>query len=149
MATIRLPADFRDFLKLLKSHCVEYLLVGGYAVCFHGYYRTTADMDLWVAVNPENATRTAKAIREFGFDVAELSENLFLQPGRVVRMGLEPVRIEVLTGISGCEFESCFARRVVTTLDGVEVNVISLPDLIENKLKSARLKDLDDVAKLR
>ena len=148
MATIRLPADFRDFLKLLNSHRVEYLLVGGYAVCFHGYYRNTGDMDLWIAVHRENASKMVSLIHEFGFDVPELSEALFLQKGRIIRMGLEPVRIEVLTEISGCEFADCYQQKVEATLDGIPVNVISLADLIKNKLKSGRLKDLDDARKL-
>ena len=148
MATIRLPADFRDFLRLLNSHRVEYLLVGGYAVCYHGYYRTTGDLDLWVAVHRENAAKLVPLIREFGFDVPELSEALFLQKGRVIRMGVEPVRIELLTEISGCDFTQCYAQKVEATLDGVPVRIIALPDLIKNKLKSDPLKDLDDARKL-
>lgn len=148
MATIRLPADFRDFLKLLHSHRVEYLLVGGYAVCYHGYYRTTADMDLWIAVHRQNAAKMVPLIREFGFDVPELSEALFLQKGRIIRMGVEPVRIEVLTEISGCEFAECYSQKVEAMLDGVPVKIIGLADLIKNKLRSGRLKDLDDARKL-
>jgi predicted nucleotidyltransferase len=148
MATIRLPADFREFLKLLNSHRVEYLLVGGYAVCYHGYYRNTGDMDLWIAVNRKNASKMARLIREFGFNVPELSEALFLQKGRIIRMGIEPVRIEILTEISGCEFADCYQQKVKAILDGIPVKIISLPDLIKNKLKSGRLKDLDDARKL-
>jgi len=148
MATIRLPADFRDFLKLLNSHRVEYLLVGGYAVCYHGYYRTTGDMDLWVAVHGDNAAKLVSLIREFGFDVPELCEALFLEKGRIVRMGVEPVRIELLTEISGCEFAACYRQRVEASLDGIPVKIIGLADLIKNKLKSGRLKDLEDARKL-
>jgi hypothetical protein len=148
MATIRLPEDFRDFLKLLNSHRVEYLLVGGYAVCYHGYYRNTGDIDIWIAVSPENAARMVTLIRKFGFDVPELSDALFLQKGRIIRMGVEPVRIEVLTEISGCQFADCYAQRVADTLDDIPVNIISLADLIKNKLKSGRLKDLEDARKL-
>ena len=148
MATIRLPADFRDFLKLLHSHRVEYLLVGGYAVCYHGHYRNTGDIDFWVAVHRENATRLVKLIREFGFDVPDLSEELFLQKGRIVRMGVEPVRIELLTEISGCEFADCYSRRIDATLDSIPVSIIGLPDLLRNKLKAGRVKDLDDASKL-
>jgi hypothetical protein len=148
MATTRLPADFRDFLKLLNSHRVEYLLIGGYAVCYHGYYRNTVDIDFWVAVNDQNAHKISTLIREFGFDVPELSDELFLQKGRIVRMGIEPTRIEILTQISGCDFSECYERRVDGTLDGVPVTIISLPDLIKNKLSSGRLKDLDDAQKL-
>lgn len=148
MATIRLPEDFRDFLKLLNSHRVEYLLVGGYAVCYHGHYRNTGDIDFWVAVHPENATRLVRLIREFGFNAPDLSEELFLQKGRIVRMGVEPVRIELLTEISGCEFNDCYSRRVDATLDSLPVSIIGLPDLLRNKLKAGRVKDLDDASKL-
>ena len=148
MATIRLPADFRDFLKLLHSHRVEYLLVGGYAVCYHGYYLTTANMNLWIADHRQNAAKMVRLIREFGFDVPELSEALFLQKGRIIRMGVEPVRIEVLTEISGCEFAECYSQKVEAMLDGVPVKIIGLADLIKNKLRSGRLKDLDDARKL-
>ncbi len=148
MATIRLPADFRDFLKLLNSHRVEYLLVGGYAVCYHGYYRNTGGMDFWIAVNPDNAAKMVRLIREFGFDVPALSEALFLQPGRIIRMGVEPTRIEVLTEISGCDFGECYARRTEGRVDGIPVNIISLPDLIRNKLKAGRLQDLNDAREL-
>jgi hypothetical protein len=89
-----------------------------------------------------------RLIREFGFDVPELSEDLFLQRGRIIRMGVEPTRIEILTEISACDFAECYARRVEATIDAVPANLISLPDLVRNKLKSGRLKDLDDAQKL-
>jgi hypothetical protein len=148
MATIRLPADFRDFLKLLNSHRVEYLLIGGYAVCYHGFYRTTADIDLWVAVSPENAAKLVRLIREFGFETPELKEDLFLQQGRMIRMGVEPTRIELLTEISGCNFASCYGRKIESSIDGVPVSIIHREDLITNELRSGRLKDLLDVQKL-
>jgi hypothetical protein len=148
MATIRLPADFQDFLKLLNSHRVEYLLVGGYAVCFHGYYRNTVDIDFWIAVSPENARRLVQLIREFGFETPELSEKLFLDKGRMIRMGIEPTRIEILTEISGRDFSAAYERRIESTIDGIPVKVIGRDDLIANKLKSGRLKDLLDAQKL-
>jgi len=148
MATIRLPADFRDFLKLLNSHRVEYLLIGGYAVCYHGYYRNTADIDFWIAVHPQNAAKMVKLIGEFGFQTPQLQESLFLQKGRIVRMGIEPTRIEILTEISGCDFAECYPHRIETFLDGTPVKLISLPDLLRNKQQSGRLKDLDDFQKL-
>jgi hypothetical protein len=133
---------------LLHSRHVEYLLVGGYAVCYHGYYRNTVDIDFWIGLNPENAAKLTELIREFGFNVPELSANLFLQKGRMIRMGVEPTRIEILTEISGCEFSECYDRRVDATLDGLPVKIIGLSDLIKNKLSSGRLKDLDDAQKL-
>ena len=145
---IRLPADFRDFLKLLNSSHVDYLLVGGYAVCYHGHYRNTGDIDLWIAVNSENANRMVRVLKEFGFDTPEISESLFLQKGRMIRMGTEPTRIEILTEISGCDFADAYSRLIEGVIDGIPVKIISLPDLIHNKLKSGRLKDLDDASKL-
>jgi hypothetical protein len=148
MATIRLPADFQDFLKLLNSHRVEYLLIGGYAVCYHGYYRNTGDIDFWIAVSPENAEKLVSVIKEFGFQTPQPSKQLFLTKGRIIRMGIEPTRIEILTEISACDFADCYPRRVQATIAGLPVNVVSLADLIRNKIKSGRLKDLDDVQKL-
>ncbi len=148
MATIRLPADFRDFLKLLNSNHVEYLLIGGYAVCYHGYYRNTNDIDFWIAMHPENAGKLTRLVREFGFALPEVKEELFLQKGRLIRMGIEPTRIEILTEISACDFTECYARRVEGVIDGVSVNIISRQDLIRNKPKSGRLKDLDDAQQL-
>src|SRR5437762_5831013 len=120
MATIQLPPDFKEFLRLLNSRQVEYLLVGGYAVSYHGYPRATGDMDVWIARDRQNAERIVAALREFGFDSPELSGEVFLQAERVIRMGLPPFRIEVLTTISGVNFAECYAERIVDVIDGVE-----------------------------
>jgi predicted nucleotidyltransferase len=143
-----LPNDFKEFLKLLRDHDVKYLLIGGYAVGFHGYTRSTNDIDFWIAMAPDNAVRVVEVLREFGFDVPELSPHLFLTPDRIVRMGNEPVRIEVATSISGVEFDNCYAGRVESVLDGVPVNVINLRDLRVNKQASARAKDIADLENL-
>src|SRR5690348_10546085 len=104
-----LPQDFKEFLQLLNTNRVEYLLVGGYAVGYYGYVRATADMDVWISCNPENAVKAVKTLREFGFDVPELSEELFLKPESIVRMGVPPFRLEVFTSISGVSFQECYA----------------------------------------
>ena len=144
-----LPSDFRDFLKLLNSRNVRYLLIGGYAVGYHGYSRATADMDLWIDIHPDNATRVVSALREFGFSSAELEASLFLEEGKVVRMGVPPVRIEILTTISGVSFGDCYPQRVTAQIDGVEVPVISLAHLKINKRASGRFKDLADLEQLK
>jgi len=141
---IMLPTDFKEFLKLLNERAVEYLLIGGYAVGYHGYPRATNDLDLWVAVHPRNAGQIVLALRDFGFKVPELSAELFLREDNIVRMGVPPMRIELLTTISGVDFGACYARRVVDVLDGVQVNLISLDDLKTNKKAAGRYKDLDD-----
>ena len=148
MATIQLPPDFKDFLKLLKEHRVQYLLIGGYAVGYHGYPRATADMDIWVAITPDNAERIVAALRDFGFDVPELSVDLFLQENQIVRMGVPPVKLELVTSISGVEFDKCYRERIIDILDGVEVNLIDLKHLKINKKASGRYKDLADLENL-
>ncbi len=148
MATINLPPDFKEFLRLLNAQQVEYLLIGGYAVAYHGYPRATADMDIWIAAHPRNAERVVAALKEFGFDLPELSPELFLKEGQIIRMGVPPVRIEIATGISGVSFERCYAARVVDVLDEVEVNLISLADLKVNKKAAGRHRDLDDLEHL-
>ncbi len=145
---ITLPPDFKEFLRLLNTHGVEYLLIGGYAVGYHGYPRATNDMDIWIAIHPNNAERMVTVLRAFGFETPDLSIDLFLQDHTIVRMGLPPMRIEVLTTISGVQFAACYAERVSTMLDGVDVNLISLPYLKINKQASGRYKDLDDLEHL-
>jgi predicted nucleotidyltransferase len=148
MATTRLPPDFKEFLQLLGANGVEYLLIGGYAVSYHGYPRTTGDMDLWVALNRRNAENVVAALRAFGFEMPELSAELFLEEDRIIRLGVPPFRIELLTAISGVEFGECYERRVVDSIDGVPVNIIRLEDLKANKQASGRAKDLDDLEHL-
>lgn len=148
MATIRLPLDFKEFLQLLNAHHVEYLLIGGYAVGYHGYPRATADMDVWVAIHPHNAEKLVTVLKEFGFDLPELSADLFLKDNQIIRMGVPPVKIEITTTISGVTFEECYTERVVDVLDGVEVNLIDLKHLKINKKASGRHKDLNDLENL-
>jgi predicted nucleotidyltransferase len=148
MAIINLPPDFREFLRLLNAHRVEYLLIGGYAVAYHGYPRATADMDIWIATHPRNAAQVVAALKEFGFDVPELSAELFQTENQIIRMGNPPVRIEIATGISGVNFAECYAARVIDVLDGLEVSLISLHDLKLNKRAAGRYKDLDDLENL-
>jgi len=148
MATIHLPSDFKEFLQLLNSHRVEYLLIGGYAVGYHGYPRATADMDIWIAIRPKNAKKVVAALKEFGFDVPELSVGLFLKENQIIRMGVPPVKIDIATTISGVTFAECYAERVIDILDGVKVNIISLKHLKANKKASGRHKDLNDLENL-
>jgi len=143
-----LHQDFKDFLNLLNDHQVEYLLVGGYAVSIHGYPRYTGDIDIWIEVSRGNARRMVAVMKEFGFDVNTLSEEMFLDPNRMARLGREPVKIEVLNSISGVEFGEAYARGVDVEVDGVRIPVISLADLRANKLASGRLKDLADLENL-
>ncbi len=148
MATIHLSPDFKEFLKLLNAHQVEYLLIGGYAVSYHGYPRATVDMDIWIALQPANAERIVAVLKEFGFDLPELSPELFLKEWQVIRLGVPPVRIELATTVSGVNFNECYAERLTDILDGVKVNLISLKHLKINKKASGRHQDLADLENL-
>jgi hypothetical protein len=148
MATIHLPPDFKEFLRLLSVHKVEYLLIGGYAVGYYGYPRATADMDIWIAMNPANSDRIVAVLKEFGFELPELSPELFLKEWQIIRLGVPPVRIELATTISGVNFSECYAQCVVDVLDGVKVNLISLKHLKANKKASGRHQDLADLENL-
>jgi hypothetical protein len=148
MATPALARDFKEFLKLLNSNHVEYLLIGGYAVGIHGHIRATNDLDIWVSATAENAGKVERSLREFGFASAGLTVDLFLEPNNVVRMGVPPIRIEILTSISGVQFELCYAEKEMIQIEELVVPVISLPRLRENKLASGRAKDLADLENL-
>ena len=148
MATINLPPDFKELLKLLNSHQVEYLIIGGYAVAYHGYPRATADIDVWIAATPENTEKVVAVLREFGFGLPELTPELFQKPDQIIRMGVPPMRVEILTGISGLNFSECYPRRIVDLLDGIEANLIDLTNLKINKKAAGRHKDLDDLENL-
>ena len=143
-----LPDDFRDFLKLCNRKRVKYLLIGGYAVGHYGYPRATGDMDVWIERSTENAGKMVAVLIAFGFDVPELSADLFLEEGKIVRMGVPPIRLEILNDISGVEFAECYSSRKRVKLDGIMVDVISLGHLKINKAAAGRPKDLDDLEHL-
>ena len=146
MATIQLPPDFKEFLRLLNSSSVEYLVIGGYAVNYYGFARATAGLDIWIAISPDNARRITEALRGFGFTQADAS--LFQRTRQIIRMGVPPVRLEILTTISGVDFADCYSRRLQAELDGATVNFIQLDDLKRNKQASGRLKDRVDLEQL-
>ena len=140
--------DFKDFLSLLNSRGVEYLLVGGYAVGYHGYPRSTGDMDVWIALSNSNAQKAATVLRDFGMPKDAVSKELFLERDKVIRMGVPPIRIEVITSASGVDFAECYSRREVIEIEGIPINFISLEDLKANKRACGRYKDLEDLEHL-
>lgn len=144
----RLAGDFKEFLKLCNRKRVKYLLIGGYAVGHYGYPRATADMDIWIEISPENAAKMVEVMIAFGFGVPELSPDLFLERGKILRMGVPPLRLEILNEIDGVTFERCYSARNRVMMDRIKVNVISLEHLKVNKAASGRMKDLDDLEHL-
>jgi hypothetical protein len=123
-------------------------VVGGYAVTYHGYPRTTGDLDLWIDRTETNAGRVVDALRAFGFDVPTLAPSLFLEEDRIVRIGHPPLRVEVFPSISGVDFAPCYDERVADALGDVEATIIGLECLKKNKRASGRHKDLDDLENL-
>ena len=148
MAKIELHPDFKDFLRLLNSHNVRYLLVGGYAVGYHGYPRATGDMDIWIEMSESNSKKVASAFRDFGMPDEAISEELFLETNKVIRIGVPPVRLEVITSASGVDFNECYSNREVVEIEGIPINLISLQDLKKNKRAAGRHKDLEDMEHL-
>ncbi len=144
----KLDANFADFLKSLNARGVEYLVVGGYAVGYHGFVRATGDLDVFVRLSAENAANLIAAFADFGCTVPELTAAVFLEPGRIVRLGVPPIRLEVMNEISGVTFEECFGKRIEETIDGLRVCFIDRESLLLNKRAAGRPKDLADIAAL-
>lgn len=144
----RLQADLREFIVLLNSHKVEYLLVGGHAVAFHGHPRFTGDIDFFIRTTPPNVQRVLDVLTAFGFGGLGISEHDLLEPGHIVQLGQPPNRIDILTSISGVDFDSAWQARVQTTMDDQPVPLIGWSELVQNKRAAGRKKDLADLEKL-
>jgi hypothetical protein len=148
MAKMQLPPDFSEFLSLLNSERVEYLLLGGYAIAYYGVPRATGVMDVWVNPEPANTERLVAALRRFDLDDPAITAARFQEPGQVFRIGFPPLRIKLLASVSGLEFQAAYARRRIARLNQVEVSLVALDDLRANKLAAGRRKDLDDLDQL-
>lgn len=146
---MNLQKDIREFVALLLSRKVEFLLVGGYALAFHGAARFTEDIDFLVVVSPENAAKLADLIEEFGFGELGLSKEDFLEPDQVIQLGRAPNRIDLLTGISGVGWDEAWRSRIEVEFDGFQIPVIGKLALEANKQATGRPQDLADLARLR
>ena len=145
---MKLQEDLREFVALLLSLGVDFVVVGGHAVAFHGYPRLTDDLDLLVRPSPENGERVFDAIRQFGFGDIGISPEDFLAPDRVIQLGRPPNRIDLLTNIYGVTIEEIWRSRVPASLDGLAVMMIGREALVLNKRATARPQDLVDADKI-
>ncbi len=136
--------DFKDLLAAFADSNVECVLIGGYAVAFHGRPRATKDLDLLVGSSGPNRERLARALQVFGAPVSVVEAARSLKESEIVYFGISPLRVDLLASASGIKFEEVYSRAVHTTLDGVPLRVIALDDLIANKRASGRPQDLDD-----
>lgn len=140
--------DFKEFVQLLIKNQVEYLIVGGYAVSIHGYPRYTGDLDIWINSTDSNAQKVLSCIKEFGFSSCELTESDFTKKYGIIQLGYPPVRIDIINNVDGVNFEECFQKKSIIEVENLQVNFISLEDLITNKKTTARPRDIDDVENL-
>lgn len=140
--------DFRDLLKLFNAHKVEYVVIGGYALAFHGAPRYTGDLDIFVKPDPENAQRIMKALGAFGFGSLELTAEDFQSPDRVIQLGVPPVRIDIVTSVTNITWETAAANRIEGKYGDVVAFYMGRAEFVANKRAVGRKKDLADLEAL-
>ncbi len=146
---LNLNQDFKEFIQSLNDNHVRYLVIGGYAVAFHGHPRYTKDIDIWLDSTPENAKRVVNALKQFGFGSLGLQQEDFLVSEQVIQLGYPPKRIDLLTSLEQMDFQECYQSRREVTLNGVLVNFIDLPHLRKSKQVAGRYQDLADLENLQ
>ncbi len=140
--------DFKELLELFNAHKVEYVIIGGYALAFHGAPRYTGDIDLLVRPEQKNARKVLEALKDFGFAALDLSISDFSSPEKVVQLGVSPVRVDIVTSITGLTWEQVASNRVGSTYGDVPVHYIGRQEFIANKKAISRYKDLADIEML-
>ena len=140
-----LNQDFSEFIQSLNAHDVHYLVIGGYAVAFHGHPRYTKDLDIWLEASPTNAERVIRAVEQFGFGSLGLTPEDFLAPDQVIQLGYPPSRIDLVTAADGVEFSDSYLTRVTAKIGQTRVDFIDLEHLIKNKEATGRPQDLADL----
>ncbi len=143
-----LDPDFNEFLRLFLAHEVRFLVVGGYAVAAHGLPRATGDLDAWIWVDEQNASRVIAALTEFGFGSLGLTTSDFKAPDSVVQLGDPPHRIDIMTNVDGVSFDAAWERRFAVEIDGRPIPFIGRDDLIANKRAAGRPQDVADATRL-
>jgi len=140
-----LSKDFTDFVVLLNKHKVNYMVIGGYALAFHGKPRHTGDLDIWIDLSDANAQKMIGVVNDFGMSSLGLEKADFLQKGGITQIGYPPLRIDILNEIDGVDFEEAYTNKLIIDIDVLPVNYIGLDDLIKNKQVSGRKQDISDV----
>jgi len=141
--------DFKEFIRLLNQNSVRYLVVGGYAVAFHGHPRYTKDLDLWIWINKSNADNLIQSLEEFGFQSLDLKPEDFLKPGYIIQLGYPPNRIDLITEVQGVDFDTCFESKVEAEIEDIVIYFIDLKNLKKNKKAVGRHQDLADIENLQ
>jgi hypothetical protein len=143
-----LNEDYKDMLRALSDENVNFILVGAYALAAHGYPRATMDIDIWVMPSPDNADAVLRALRRFGAPLHNLTKEDLQTDGTIFQIGVAPRRIDIITTASGLKFEETYQNSISIDIEGIEVHIPSIDDLICNKKASGRTKDLADVETL-
>ncbi|MGC6425424.1 MAG: hypothetical protein ACON5H_00325 [Akkermansiaceae bacterium] len=146
---MNLRKDVREFIELLNSQKVNYLVVGAHALAWHGLPRYTGDIDFFIATDPENAKAIIQVLQEYGFGDIGLTEEDFLEPDQVIQLGFPPHRIDLLTGISGVSWQEAWKSSVPGTIDDLPVIFIGTDCYLKNKDASGRPQDIADAQRLR
>ena len=140
-----LAPDYDEFFALLNAHGVEFLVVGAYALAYHGAPRYTGDIDVFLKPTTENAARFLAALSAFGFPPGNLAPEQIVEPTRIIQMGVEPVQIHVMSAISGVTWDDAWAGRVEARCGSRDLPFIGRAEFIRNKRAAGRLKDLADI----
>jgi len=143
-----LNEDYKDMLQCLADERVKFILVGAYALAAHGYPRATMDIDIWVMPSPDNAEAVLRALRKFGASLHGLTIDDLQKDDTIFQIGVPPRRIDIITGASGLQFEDALSRSSKVEIEGIQVHIPSLDDLIRNKRASGRTRDLADAEAL-
>lgn len=142
---LRVNQNFKDLLAALSAASVDFLVVGAHALAAHGHIRATKDLDVWVRPDSANASRVIRSLKDFGAPLQDLTEVDLTEPGTVFQIGVEPLRIDILTAIDGVDFEEAWPDRVPVSFDGQPAAVLSRYHLIQSKRAAGRAQDLADV----
>jgi hypothetical protein len=143
-----LNEDYKDMLRTLCDEKAKFILVGAYAMAAHGYPRATMDIDIWVMPSIENVDAVLRALNRFGAPIKSLSREDLLKEGTIFQIGVAPRRIDIITTLSGLQFEETYQKSIPLNIEGIEVRIPSIEDMIRNKKASGRTKDLADVEAL-
>ncbi len=145
-----LNQDYKEMLQILQKHNVDHILVGAYALAAQGYPRNTLDIDIWVDPTSENSSKVYKALAQFGAPLHDINVNTFKDKGIVFQIGVAPRRIDIITEISGdIKFEEAKIRSTLVDIEGISLSILSIEDLIKNKISTGRPKDIVDVKNLK
>ena len=142
---MRLNNDLKEFLELLNSHGVDYVIVGAHSLAFHGRPRYTGDLDILVRATPENAAKLVGLLNQFGFADSGFKESDFTEPEQTIQLGRAPNRIDLLTSIGGVSTDEAFATKISAILDAIPVFILGKDALIRNKRAVGRPQDLADL----